>query len=641
MDSLFQHSPGDEGDHPPRERLLLYVDGELSPRKAAQVQAHLEACWQCRVKTKKVEETIADIVDFDERLLKAHVAAPGGWHDFGRRLDHAAAEGGARSRFSHVLGWLRGLVPPARALAAGSPLLVRVVAVVLVAAVALVVYVDREPVVSAGALLRRAAEAQEAALRSADRPVVYQKLRVRRGDRGDALTVEVWQAADSRVRHSVEAGDGRRVLVADSAGPGVLGELADVLRANGLDASRPLSAAAFAAWRDSLGAARDTVSRTQAAGDADALELRTAPEGPVGAARIAEAALVVRARDFRPVAERLRVVAADGERVYEIVETDFEVTSLAAVPREVFAGDETASAPPSAAPAPGAPPSAAPAVPGLPAPARPLATYELEVRVLGLLHEAGADTGEQVSAERTPDGLLRVTGVVDTEARKREILAALGPVASDPAVLIQVETAAEAERRQAGTAAGPVRVEQLAPSANAMPAEAHLRRHLAARGVPEAEMDREVSRFAIRVSTRARRSLQHAWALKRLVARFSPEQVRALAPDARAEWLALVRAHAAAARRESSTLRDELAAVFSAGAPAGSDDGLDASAEAGLARAAERLVELCAASEGVVGSLFSASSNPSRTAAAPAPQFWRSLSDAAALAARIEQANRH
>ena len=81
MDSLFQHGPGHEGEHPPRERLLLFVDGELAPKKAAALQAHLEACWHCRVRTKKIEETIADIVDFDERLLKTHLVAPRGWHD--------------------------------------------------------------------------------------------------------------------------------------------------------------------------------------------------------------------------------------------------------------------------------------------------------------------------------------------------------------------------------------------------------------------------------------------------------------------------------------------------------------------------------------------------------------------------------
>jgi len=45
------------------------------------------------------------------------------------------------------------------------------------------------------------------------------------------------------VRHAVDAEAGRRVLSAAAAAPGVLGEVDEVLRTNGLDPSRPLSPA--------------------------------------------------------------------------------------------------------------------------------------------------------------------------------------------------------------------------------------------------------------------------------------------------------------------------------------------------------------------------------------------------------------
>ena len=45
--------------HPSDQQLLLAADGELPTRPAAQVHAHLAACWDCRVRLAEIEETIA------------------------------------------------------------------------------------------------------------------------------------------------------------------------------------------------------------------------------------------------------------------------------------------------------------------------------------------------------------------------------------------------------------------------------------------------------------------------------------------------------------------------------------------------------------------------------------------------------
>jgi hypothetical protein len=645
MDSLLQHGPDGHGEHPPREQLLLSVDGELSPKEAAQVQAHLEACWHCRVRTKRLEETIADIIDFDERALKGHVAAPGGWRGFDRRLRDAAAEGASRSVSSYILGWLRRFTSSAREIVLAAPLRVRIAAIVLAATAVLVVSVGRGPSVTADELLRRAAEAQDVVARSADRPVGFQKLRVRRrspGAQEESLTVEIWRdAASARVRQAIDTGDGRRMLPAGAnAAPGLLGELAGVLVSNGFDTSRPLSAVTFAAWRERLGAKQEAVSRMTLEGGAEGLALRIAPDRPAEAAQITEATLVVRARDFHPVAERLRVSGPEGEREYELVETDAAVTTLAAVPREVF--DDSAAAFDERAPAPSAaPPKAATGESvggGAGAEAsRPVATADLELDVLRLLHDVGADTGEQVSVVRTPNGPLSVTAVVDTEARKLVLVGALRPVAGNRAVVIRIETAAEADRRMSDQRSGPVRVEQVAPSGGRMPAEPDLRRYLAAQGIPAARMDAEVSRFAIRASAHARQALQHAWALKRLLARFSPEQARALDADARATWLGLVRSHAAAVERENAALFDELRPVYGSDTASGVGATADLVAGEDAVRAADRLVELCSVNDAALRAAFTASSDGSAASTVRAPQFWRSLASARALAVRIQK----
>ena len=42
------------------QELLLAADGELPARRAAQVHAHLAACWGCRSRMSEIEVTIAD-----------------------------------------------------------------------------------------------------------------------------------------------------------------------------------------------------------------------------------------------------------------------------------------------------------------------------------------------------------------------------------------------------------------------------------------------------------------------------------------------------------------------------------------------------------------------------------------------------
>jgi hypothetical protein len=48
--------------HPSDQDLLRTVDGELPTRRAAQVRAHLAACWACRARVAEIETTIADFV---------------------------------------------------------------------------------------------------------------------------------------------------------------------------------------------------------------------------------------------------------------------------------------------------------------------------------------------------------------------------------------------------------------------------------------------------------------------------------------------------------------------------------------------------------------------------------------------------
>ena len=93
-----------EDSHLSREELLLSIDGELAPGDAGRVEAHLAACWSCRVRRQEMETAIAEFVRLEQgnfffdipsadgprALLKARLAQAaetqrGPWHGwFGR-----------------------------------------------------------------------------------------------------------------------------------------------------------------------------------------------------------------------------------------------------------------------------------------------------------------------------------------------------------------------------------------------------------------------------------------------------------------------------------------------------------------------------------------------------------------------------
>src|ERR1700678_2507632 len=57
------------GFHLTDQDLLLAADGELPTRRAAQVGAHLAACWDCRARMAEIEGTIADFARTHRQTL--------------------------------------------------------------------------------------------------------------------------------------------------------------------------------------------------------------------------------------------------------------------------------------------------------------------------------------------------------------------------------------------------------------------------------------------------------------------------------------------------------------------------------------------------------------------------------------------
>lgn len=535
--------------------------------------------------------------------------------------------------------WLR----PATATAALSVLLV----------VSFLLVRLRVNTVSAAELLARsaAAERQIAADGSA---VTHRVLSLEQRDRvggGPALRqrIETWHSPASGLearRVYGEAGalvvgerlgrDGTRTVVLPGAG-------ASTTREARPTAVELVKAGAF--WRLTP-SAEDF--RELAGGDegatleerADSYVMRHRP--PDSPAAVLEVELTLRKSDLRGVELRLVVAAADGLREYRIAESYFERRPAERVPPSVFEFGSAGASEPRAAPDGPRGDSAArstEATAAAGASSRGAATPELEVEVHYLLHRINADLGEQVSVRRTEDGRLRIEGLVETEARKRDLLGALGPYARHPAVAVEVSTAAEAQKRLARSPSAASRVFDFEVQDGEAAADSELRRHFAqSHGGDEARIDEEVARLSERLIGHSRRAVQHAAALKRLADAFPGRRNEPLDAAARDKLRAMARSHAQGFRQNLQALRLGLLPFSEAGSRGGGGGAAPVNGDAELARAAARLRQLCRSNDEAVRAALAVSSGGRSLAPIRSASFWASLDEAEGLVLAILRA---
>ena len=359
--------------HPTDEELLACLDGELDGRALTRIRSHLDACWGCRGRRDRLNQTIAAFV---ETRLEDSTRREGFPPSAASRLSARLDEVDARStpppvwrrtfwRMRAALAWRPTPARFAQACVAGLT-------------IALVVLsIGREPSVSAHELLARTVAAQEARLRPVVRPVVYQRLQVsRRGAGGRAReTQQTWEIWSDTVHGRYRERVGAFAPIAYRAAPDpascrssgrrrqrpIAGSPATGSAAAGSAAPaaipprnrRPPSASSnrFSARTDcrprgrcrratiasgaAACAAHPIACRRRQASDDEpaALVLRTSLSGdlPERAApmRIREAELVVRADDWHPLAQRFIVQTADDVISYELRELSFEVVALA------------------------------------------------------------------------------------------------------------------------------------------------------------------------------------------------------------------------------------------------------------------------------------------------------------------------
>jgi hypothetical protein len=330
--------------HPEEGQLLRYLDGELPRGKANQLRSHLEACWQCRSQVEELQIAIGDCVRYRKNVLGACLPSPPApWKalDF----EKAEAELAAQSVYSRLADFLS----PRR----NAPLGWAVSFAAVVALAAGIFQQLREtPKVEAAVLLKKAIAVSQS------RPVGGRRLQI--------------TTRTGRMTRAIGAASGS----ANSAGAASQTQLAGLFQAAHYDWNDPLSASAFAAWRDQLSRKQDEV-----VSGTNSYDIKTTTAD----SELVSATLTLRTTDLEPLQGRFEFRNREWVEMTELVDQQTNPASNVAgatggTPRQ-----------------PGVPPG--PSL-SMPAVAPESSSFSEELQVAAALHQIGADLGEPIEINR-------------------------------------------------------------------------------------------------------------------------------------------------------------------------------------------------------------------------------------------------
>jgi len=578
-------------DHIHDGDLLRALDGELPKNRRALVEEHLAACWICRTRMHDLEGTIDEFVHVHFDGLKDSIPEIDGPRALLRARLHALESESERGFWS----------APIRGLAAWKVPAFAVGVVILVSVFVFTVqrHSHNDEVTE---VLRRAELSERISFESKIQPVTYQKLRIEIGGRRYERAVYL-DKRHSRSVVSLSAVEGRKESPKTASAD--LSHLQQAFAKTSLDWTEPLSASRMAGWQATL---RERTERIQRGPRATELTTETS-EGP-----IAKAQIWFRNKDFHPISETLQLRNND---VVEIAELDYQVFELAELRKDLFEHSPTGNVVAS--------------VPVLAASSMPEPTVALELKVVQSLDRVNAFLGEQITVERQA-GRLAVRGVVDDSARRQEILNALGPDVSNPALKIAIVTPPVMAVRSGSE--GAILVENIEDLQKA-PADERLRAFFEAKRGKSADVEEEAKRFAADVSMHSQAARSQALALRQIAELFSPKDLAEMTSTEHRRWRSLLQEHANAVLSETRAMRESLEPVFRTNVEDKRPLVPQVANDADLVYAATKLSEMTASNDSAVWHSFAASTEASRVTLVCLPEFWDSLLDAEVLAQEI------
>ena len=572
------------------ELLLAHIDGELSARHRNAAVRHLHACWECRARLTELEEAAETLA----RAARSR-AFPG---------PDQIEEAKQRFRLRQQEFDLSVDEKPHWALRAFPWRPVAVVSTLLVAA-AVSLWIGTHPRPAGEKILGQAQQAE--AIADPGKPLVHQVLDVeiaqtlpagqqRRGtlevwaDTGGHRFASRWRDAGGTLRQGIWRHSGSEDYVFNAThapGKSVEPAIAHLAQVSGRDLeSLEMALLAWLAGRrwEPVSLTREFQTFRSGADSLTLEEFNSPQAGPClrllarrqTPAWTVEFTLEVDARTFRPLAEKVRVQSAERTLEVRLVVQKAEAWRADMVAPAVFVPDIAVVAPdrPLRAEKP-----RRPVLERIPAPAPQMYSGdELEIDTLYALHRIRACAGESVETVRQPSGEVLVRGLVETDARKQQVLAALGEFQGLRGIRLDIRTVFEAgstRSRQTGTKAVSDATSQSATRVRGQRSsiEDQLAVYLArgaAPGSADARLDAigvRVARFSDEIVQRVESIRTEAWALHQLAERFPADRIGRLTAHSR--WLLelMVNQHVRALQTQAHGSRDLLDPVLEAIAP--------------------------------------------------------------------------
>ena len=366
-------------NHLSDEKLSRLTAGELGSIQRFLVQAHLEKCWQCRLRREALERSALQLAEYRNRLVERIPTNPDRRAAMLRLIRESGEAVAPSSESGRAFFSIAG-----RTHASMKPVLATFF--IVFCAIGLLFTIRHRPatVVNAAELLNRVEGAERVVLNG--KPgVIYEKISIR--TQNGSIEHEIYRDAHRKRLRRANALDAK-----------IASPLRSVLVSAHIELDDPFSIASYRAWHDGQEHKIDAVSQSAS----DVLTLSTlVPDGD-----IRQETLTVRASDFHPIQRTIRT-ADDG--IIEIAELNYAQLDWSSVNGSLFDSPLESGRPEVAA--------AVLPLPALPSSAE-LDAAELSARLA--IHHLHGDQGEQIEISRTARA-IDVHGVVDTVERKQEI----------------------------------------------------------------------------------------------------------------------------------------------------------------------------------------------------------------------------
>ncbi len=306
-------------------------------------------------------------------------------------------------------------------------------------------------------------------------------------------------------------------------------------------------------------------------------------------------------RHFHPIREVMRIRRGVDVREVRFVQVDYERRPSSSVSDAIFDHDQGLHS----------------RVDRHPTFSRSIASdvqlAELHIAVLYQLNNLGADTSEPIEVEETPDGRVRITGIVANDARKQEILSRLNLLENHQLIETRLVSPADVQSHGVkGSRPTTGTTNTYDVGQTKAPADAALRGYFQTQGMSGAPLDAAVLWFSRQAMGHAQRALQEASVLDRLANTLSASELRSVGFSSQQQWTELVAKHANALEVELRALHNQISQLspMHEQLPGISQAGAVIENPTQFARESNQLLLRTQGLNRTVGNIFAASQSP-------------------------------